>query len=100
MERTLILIAIAPIGKTITNRHIGRAIHKRSKKTRSILGRIRVIAIHHEVIVSFYIAEHLTNYIAFTLARLTAYNSAAFGSNFSSIVVGIIVVYIDVGARK
>ena len=82
MEGSLVLLGIGAVGEAVAYSHISLAEKNGVAQRAGRVGRIRVVAIDHEVAVCLDVAEHLTNDVAFALTRLVPHDGTMLRSDF------------------
>ena len=97
MEGAVVLFAVRAVGQAVAYAHIGLVGHERSQKLRCGLGGVRVVAVHHDVVVGVDVAQHLAHHVALALAAFGPHHGAVLGRDGSGAVGGVVVV--DVHGR-
>ena len=98
VEWPLVLLEVRG-AQTITNHHVV-ALENLVDHSRCCIGRVRIVAVRHDVHVSIDIFEHGSNDIALALTRFLTYDSALAGRDFRRAVGGVVVIHVNVGARQ
>ena len=100
MEGAIVLFAVGAVGQAVAHGHIGLVVHERGKQCGGGFCRVRVVAVHHEVVVRIDVAHHLAHDVSLALSALGAHDGSVLARDGGRVVGGIVVVHVNVGIRQ